>query len=113
MAKMSWMRTAILMVGAAGLAVASWSCKNDGAACTGSGGSGGAALAPVPPQRACSGDGDITTECPLPPSVEGDVDNGDGEVSLYYYSDPSCVNGFCHYCVTWTVTEDPSDTDAQ
>jgi hypothetical protein len=113
MATKSWMRTGILMVGAAGLVVASWSCKNDGVACTGSGGGSAEANLPVQPKRACTGQGDIATECPLPESVYGAIDPSDPELeTIYYYSDPACVDGYCRYCVTFGVFEDPNDTAA-
>jgi hypothetical protein len=120
----SWRRSVLAIAGGMAIALASWACSHDtggsGAGTSGAGacgaGAGGAAhdagqcedpAAPVPPQKACTCGGDIFTQCPLPASVSND----DGEyTTVYYYSAPACVAGYCHYCVTSTMTEDPGVT---
>jgi hypothetical protein len=107
----SWKRSAIVMAAAVGMVLASWSCKSDGGACSGHGGAGGAAAAPEPPRKACDPNGDIAKECPLPPTAYGPSTQFE-TVTVYYYTDPTCADGFCHYCVSWTETEDPNATMA-
>ncbi len=128
MALKSWMRSGMVLVGASVLVVAGWACNKSsggdgtggaGGTCSGvpatgeAGGAGGgcqpASYAPTPPPTTtCDPCGDIFKECPLPLSQTND----DGEeTTIYYFSNPTCKGGTCHYCVTTTVSEDPGVTD--
>ncbi len=121
-------RPAVTMAAFLALALAAWGCsgKTKGFGGGGSGGSGGhggsgssaetgsggecsASGAPEPPVVPCDASKDVYKECPLPPSVTTHEYDG---TTVYYYSDPSCRGGFCHYCSTSTFTEDPNATGA-
>lgn len=117
-------RRAAFFAGMLALALGAWACsnstgggggKNSGggghAGSTGNMGGGGSCVAygtPDPPARACSLLGDVSKECPLPPSVTMSTFDG---TNVYYYTDPTC-DGVCHYCSTMTYTEDPNATAA-
>ena len=128
----SWYRAAIVAVGGLSLLIAGFGCATNVAGGSGAGGSGGTcsgvpdggSMPPVqgvggcmaasdvpspPPKKTCDPCGDIYKECPLPQSQTND----DGEeTTIYYFSNPTCQDGVCHYCVTTTTSEDPGVTAA-
>jgi hypothetical protein len=126
-----WQRSIITTAGALGLLLAGWACNtSSGGACTGvpdggeAGGSGGGgggsacmdsehvkpyydAQYTAPPKKTCDPCGDIYKECPLPKTQSYD----DGEyTTIFYFANPTCQAGVCHYCVSQTSSEDPGVT---